>query len=137
MKIGIQNGHIVVFNETLHGVELNASMRGIILDSIEETDEEIVPYYNTGSDGIYFKASEVPPTPSDIANKITRDKRRGLYSTLSDPITNNISVLRDRISQNDFASDSERQAIDSEIADLFLQRKAIREGIVSDNPLVQ
>jgi hypothetical protein len=134
MHIGIKGGNIVVFGKTLAELEINASTRAIILDSIEETNEKIMPYYNTKNDGKYFKASEVPPVPSEIADEIAKEKRRELYSILSDPITNEISVMRDMIAQGDFESGSERSEIEEKIVTLHLQRKEIRSQIAASNP---
>jgi hypothetical protein len=39
--------------------------------------------------------------PKDVANDIIRNRRRELYLEMSDPITNDISVLRDSIAQRD------------------------------------
>jgi hypothetical protein len=136
MYIGLKDGNIVVFNETLADLQVNAAIRGIVLDGVEETDEQIVPYHNTENDGLYFKASEAPPCPAAIANARIRDRRRELYAAESDPLTNNISVLRDRIEQEDFGSEEERQGIVAEIATLYQARKAIREQIVAANPFV-
>ncbi|MDR1414143.1 MAG: hypothetical protein LBI56_04410 [Puniceicoccales bacterium] len=137
MHIGLKNGNIVVFSETLHGLEINAAMRGITLDSQEETDEKIVPYHNTANDGIYFKASQVPPMPSEMANESAKFRRRELYALESDPLTNNISVLRDRIAMGDFESEDERTALLEEISNLYHERRSIREQIVAENPFAE
>ena len=54
MYIGIKDGHIIIFGETENDVALNATIRNVTLDAIEETEEKIVPYYNTQNDGYYF-----------------------------------------------------------------------------------
>jgi hypothetical protein len=137
MYLGLKDGHIVVFNESLADLEVNAAMRGIVLDGIEETDEWIVPYYNTENDGFYFKESEMPSCPAEIANGKIKDRRRELYALESDPLTNNIAVLRDRIGQNDYESDAELQEITAEINALYQERKVIRGQIVANHPFVQ
>jgi hypothetical protein len=137
MFIGKKNGNIVAFNESQGDLAINASIKGITLDSIEETEEPIVPYYNTPNDGIYYKQSEVPPTPPNMANEIIRNRRRELYEEASDPITNNISVLRDMIALEDYSTENELQAIGEEISALYLERKSIREQIVANNPFVE
>jgi hypothetical protein len=137
MFIGKKNGNIVAFNESLEDLAINASIKGITLDSIEETEEPIVPYYNTPNDGIYYKQSEVPPIPPDMANEIIRNRRRELYEETSDPITNNISVLQDMIALEDYSTENELQAIREEISALYLERKSIREQIVTTNQFVE
>ncbi|MDR1528249.1 MAG: hypothetical protein LBS22_01530 [Puniceicoccales bacterium] len=137
MYIGKKNGNIVAFNASQEDLAINASIKGITLDSIEETEEPIVPYYNTVHDGIYYKQSEVPSVPPDIANEATRNRRRELYEKMSDPITNNISVLQDMIVREDYSTEDELQAIGEEISALYLERKSIREQIVADNPFVE
>jgi hypothetical protein len=57
----------------------------ITFDSIEETNEPIVPFYNTVNDGIYYKQSEAPSMPTDMTNEMVRNKRRELYGIMSDP----------------------------------------------------
>lgn len=136
MYIGKKNGNIVAFNKSQEDLAINASVKGITLDSIEETEESIVPYYNTIHDGIYYKQSEVPLMPPDIANEVIRNRRRELYKEMSDPITNNISVLQDMIAQEDYSMENELQAIGEEISALYLERKSIREQIITDNPFV-
>jgi hypothetical protein len=136
MHIGRKNGNIVIFSETLEELQANALIRGIALDSIGETSEEIVPSYNLCNDGIYYKASEVPQIPVDIANEIIRGRRRELYALMSDPLTNNISVLQDSIELEDYESENERQAIEDEIIALHGERKSIRNQIMADNPFV-
>jgi hypothetical protein len=37
----------------------------------------------------------------------------------------------------DYADDSEKEQISNEIADLYRQRKEIREKIVADNPYIE
>jgi hypothetical protein len=136
MYIGKKDGNIVAFSVSQRDLEINASIKGITLDSIEETEEPIVPYYNTPNDGIYYKQSETPSMPPDMANEIIRNRRRELYKEMSDPITNNISVLQDMITQEDYATENELQAIREEILALYAERKSIREQIVTDNPFV-
>ncbi|MDR1433083.1 MAG: hypothetical protein LBI61_01945 [Puniceicoccales bacterium] len=136
MHIGLKDGKIVVFSETLEELEINAAVKGIVPDAVEETEEEIVPYYNTANDGIYYKISEVPLTPPGIANAALREKRRELYRLQSDPLTNKISVLRDRIERGDYESPEELAAIEARIPELYAQRKAIREQIISENQFV-
>jgi hypothetical protein len=135
MHIGIKDGDIVIFGETQAELEINALMRGITLDSVEETDEEIVPYYNTQNDGYYFKKSEVPPEPAGVANEKARRIREGLYGELSDPITNKIAVLRDEIDHGEYGVESESEML-QKLADLYNMRKAVRQRIVDDNPYV-
>jgi hypothetical protein len=137
MYIGKKNGNIVAFSASQEDLAINVSIKGITLDSIEETDELIVPYYNTAHDGIYYKQSEVPSVPPDIANEITRNRRRELYEKMSDPITNNISVLQDMIVREDYSTEDELQAIGEEISALYLERKSILEQIVANNPFVE
>ena len=137
MYIGIKDGHIIIFGETENDVALNATIRNVTLDAIEETEEKIVPYYNTQNDGYYFKQSEVPPTPVALLNEQARDKRRILYTEQSDPITNKISVLRDILDMGDFADDSEKQSIIDEINELYQQRKSIRDKIAQQCPLAE
>jgi hypothetical protein len=137
MFIGKKNNQIVVFSESQEELVINAAIKGITLDSIEETEEQIVPYYNTVHDGIYYKQSEVPSMPPDMANEIIRSRRRELYQEMSDPITNNISVLQDMITLEDYSTEYELQAIREEISALYLERKSIREQIVTNNPFVE
>jgi hypothetical protein len=137
MYIGLKDGHIVVFGASLADLETNAAVRGIVLDGVEETDEQIVPYHNTENDGWYFKASQVPPCPADIVNFRISDRRRELYAAESDPLTNNIAVLKDRIDRHDYESDGELQDIAAEVEALYQQRKTIRGRIVADNPFVE
>ncbi|MDR2432221.1 MAG: hypothetical protein LBD34_00500 [Puniceicoccales bacterium] len=137
MFIGKKNGNIVAFNESQEDLAINASIKGITLNSVEETEEPIVPYYNTVHDGIYYKQSEAPSMPSDMANEITRNRRRELYEEMSDPITNNISVLQDMIALEDYSTENELQAIREEISTLYLERKSIREQIIANNPFVE
>lgn len=137
MFIGRKNREIVVFNKTHPDLIINATVRGITLDSIEETDEEIVSYYNTQNDGVYFKASEVPAIPPNIVNASVKENRRVKYSELSDPITNQISVLRDMIEQHDYVDDVGKKRIDDEMAELYVQRKNIRQQIVDENTYVK
>jgi hypothetical protein len=134
MFIGKKNGNIVAFNESMHDLAINASAKGITLDAIEETDEDIVPYHNTPNDGIYFKASEVPEEPVDIFNGRQQALRQERYAALSDPITNHSAVIRDRIAQGDYSSDGERKNLEDTIAELYIKRKAIRQQIANDFP---
>ncbi|MDR2629038.1 MAG: hypothetical protein LBC30_03565 [Puniceicoccales bacterium] len=136
MYIGKKDGNIVAFSASQEDLAINASVKGITLDSIEETEEPIVPYYNTVHDGIYYKQSEAPSMPPEMANEVIRNRRRELYKEMSDPITNNISVLQDLIAQKDYLTENELQAIEEEISALYLERKSIREQIVADNPFV-
>ncbi|MDR1414072.1 MAG: hypothetical protein LBI56_04020 [Puniceicoccales bacterium] len=137
MHIGLKNGNIVVFSETLNELQANAAIRGIILDSTEETGEEIVPYYNTSNDGIYYRKSQVPSVPVEIANEENRKQRQTLYGQLSDPLTSEISVLRDKIEMGDFASEDEQKQIEDEIERLYEERQSIREQIIAENPFIQ
>jgi hypothetical protein len=134
MFIGKKNGNIVAFNEFKDDLAINASAKGITFDSIEQTEEPIVPYYNTHNDGIYFKQSEVPEEPADVFNVRQQALRQEQYAILSDPITNHIAVIRDRIAQGDYSSDGERNTMESTIADLYLKRKNIRLQIANDLP---
>jgi hypothetical protein len=136
MRIGIRNGKIIAFGKTAADLAMVATVRGLVFDSVEETDEEIVPYYGTVNDGIYYRASEVPPTPSEVANASIRDRRRELYGELSDPITNNISVLRETIAQGEYENGDELAEIESEIAILHSKRVAIRIKIANENPFI-
>jgi hypothetical protein len=67
MFIGKKNNHIVVFNESRDDLAINAAIKGITLDFIEETEEQIVLSHNTQNDGIYYKLSEVPEEPSIVS----------------------------------------------------------------------
>jgi hypothetical protein len=134
MYIGIKHGHIVIFNATVAGVELNASMRKITLDAIEQTDENIVPYYNTAVDGFCFKESEAPPTPAEVVNERMRIRRQGEYASCCDPLTAQIPSLRDGIANGDYADETERKAVEVEIARLHGERKALRAEIVAQFP---
>ncbi|MDR0742322.1 MAG: hypothetical protein LBE98_02560 [Puniceicoccales bacterium] len=137
MYIGKKDGNIVAFSASQADLAINVSVKGITLDSIEETEEPIVPSHNTPNDGIYYKQSEVPSIPPDVANEAIRNRRRELYKEISDPITNNISVLQDMITQEDYSTENELQAIGEEISALYLERKSIREQIVANNPFVE
>ncbi|MDR1413712.1 MAG: hypothetical protein LBI56_02110 [Puniceicoccales bacterium] len=100
--------------------------------SQEETDEKIIPYRNTSNDGIYFKASQVPPMPSEVLRKENRERRKELFGRLSDPLTSEISVLRDKIEMGDFDSEDEKEEIKFEIKRLYRVRRDIREEIKAD-----
>jgi hypothetical protein len=136
MYIGTKNGHIVAFNKTLEELAINAATKGITLDSVDETDENIVPYYNTPNDGIYYKESEIPPMPQSIVNERIRRRRRELYAEQSDPLTNNISVLHDAITQGDYETEEELVAIQAEISEIYEIRKSVREQIAAEHPLI-
>ncbi|MDR2779144.1 MAG: hypothetical protein LBB16_02555 [Puniceicoccales bacterium] len=137
MFIGKKNNNIVVFSDSRGDLAINATIKGITLDSVEETDEQIVPSYNTHNDGIYYKQSEMPPMPTDMANEKVRNRRRELYMMMSDPLTNNISVLRDMIERGDYSTESQLRSIEEEISALYLERQSIREQIIANNPFVE
>jgi anti-sigma28 factor (negative regulator of flagellin synthesis) len=134
MFIGKKNNSIVAFNGSRDDLLLNASIKGITLDSIEETTEQIVPSYNTQNDGIYYKLSEVPEEPPESFNVKQQARRQEQYAILSDPITSHIAVIRDRIANGEYFSDDEKIAWEGTIADLLAQRNDIRLRIVSDFP---
>jgi hypothetical protein len=136
MHIGIKNGNIVAFNETLAQLEVNATVKGITFDSIEETDEAIVPYYNTENDGIYYKESQIPPVPTSMANSIAKNRRRELYTQFSDPLTNEIAVLLYMINSQDYESAAECDEMNAKVLALHAERKAIREQIIDANPFI-
>jgi hypothetical protein len=134
MFIGQKNGNIVAFNESKDDLTVNASVKRTTFDSIEEAEEPIVPYHKTPNDGIYFKQSGVPEEPAEIFNVRQQALRQEQYAILSDPIANHIAVIRDRITQGDYQSDGERNAMEDTIADLYIQRKNIRLQIANDLP---
>jgi hypothetical protein len=134
MFIGKKNNSIVVFNESRDDLLLNATIKGITLDSIEQTDEHIVPSYNTPNDGIYYKLSEVPEEPPESFNGKQRVRRQEQYSILSDPITSHIAVIRDRVANGEYSSDDEKIAWEGTITDLLVQRKDVRSRIADDFP---
>jgi hypothetical protein len=134
MFIGKKNNSIVVFSESQDGLATNASIKGITLDSIEETTEQIVPSYNTPNDGIYYKLSEVPEEPVNSFNGRQQALRKERYAILSDPITSHIAVIRDRIANGEYSSDDEKTSWEDTIADLIAQRNDIRQRIADDLP---
>jgi hypothetical protein len=134
MFIGKKNGNIVVFNDTVENIKLNAKIKGVTLDSIEETEEDIVPSHTTPIDGIYYKISEVPPVPAEVANAKIEVARQQSYANLSDPITNHMAVIQYRLDTNDYASDTEKTKLQAQLLELGDARKAIRQQIVDDNP---
>jgi hypothetical protein len=73
--------------------------------SIEETEEQIVPSHNTVHDGIYYKFSEDCVLPPESFNAKQQARRQELYSTLSDPITSHIAVIRDRLANGEYSSE--------------------------------
>ena len=137
MYLGIKNNNIVAFAKTWQELELNAHIKNISFDSVRESNEEIVSYYNTPNDGIYFEKSNVPKTPTELANEQVRSQRRALYAEQSDPLTNQISVLRDQITMGDFDTPEERLEIENEISRLYQQRKSVRNQIIFDNQLIE
>jgi hypothetical protein len=134
MFIGKKNNHIVVFNESREELAINAAIKGITLDSMEETEEQIVPSHNTPSDGIYYKLSEVPEEPPDSFNKRQRVLREARYGEESDPITSHIAVIRDRIANGEYSSDEEKMDWEGTIAELLAQRRDVRQRIADDFP---
>jgi hypothetical protein len=134
MFIGKKNGNIVVFNDTVENLQLNAKIKGITLDAIEETEEDIVPSHTTPIDGIYYKISEVPPVPVEVTNANIEVARQQSYANLSDPITNHMAVIQYRLDTNDYASDAEKIKLQVQLLELGNVRKAIRQQIVNDNP---
>jgi hypothetical protein len=134
MYIGIKDGHILIFSDSEDGVRTNAAMRGIFLDAIEWTTENIVPYYNTPVDGRYFKESEVPPTPVAVVNEQRRERRQEEYALHCDSLTAQISVLKDSITQGDHGDEAAKNAVEEEIAKLHSERKEIRARIVERFP---
>jgi hypothetical protein len=134
MFIGKKNNHIVAFNESREELAINAAIKGITLDSVEETEEQIVPSHNTPNDGIYYKVSEVPEEPADSFNKRQRVRRQEQYAILSDPITSHIAVIRDRIANGEYASDEEKMDWEDTILELLAQRRDVRRRIANDFP---
>ncbi|MDR1528126.1 MAG: hypothetical protein LBS22_00875 [Puniceicoccales bacterium] len=134
MFIGKKNNSIVAFNESRDDLLLNATIKGITLDSIEETEEQIVPSYNTQNDGIYYKLSEVPQEPPHSFNGKQQAWRQERYAALSDPITSHIAVIRDRIANGEYSSEDEKIAWEGTITDLLAQRKDIRSRIAEELP---
>jgi hypothetical protein len=134
MFIGKKNDHIVAFSKSREDLAVNASIKGITLDSIEETEEQIVPSYNTPNDGIYYKLSEVPEEPPDSFNGKQQALRQEQYAILSDPITSHISVIRDRIANGEYSSADEKKSWEDTISELLAQRKDVRQRIANDLP---
>jgi hypothetical protein len=134
MYLGIKDGHIIIFCDSEGDVRANAAMRGISLDAIQWTGENIVPYYNTPLDGRYFNESEVPPTPVAVVNGQRKARRQEEYSLLCDPLTAQISVLKDSIAQGDYADEAARKAMEAEIEQLHSERKKVRAQIVDQFP---
>jgi hypothetical protein len=134
MFIGKKNNSIVVFSESQDGLAINASIKGITLDSVEETTEQIVPSHNTHNDGIYYKLSEVPEEPVNSFNGRQQALRKERYAILSDHITSHIAVIRDRIANGEYSSDDEKTAWENTITDLIAQRNDIRSRIVEEFP---
>jgi hypothetical protein len=134
MFIGKKNNSIVVFNESRDDLLLNATIKGITLDSIEETEEQIVPSYNTPSDGIYYKLSEVPEEPPESFNGKQQVRRQEQYTILSDPITSHIAVIRDRIASGEYSSADEKTSWEDTVTELLTQRNDIRQQIANDFP---
>ncbi|MDR1528774.1 MAG: hypothetical protein LBS22_04305 [Puniceicoccales bacterium] len=134
MFIGKKNNSIVVFNGSQNDLIANAAIKGITLDSIEQTDEQIVPSHNTQNDGIYYKLSEVPEEPLHSFNAKQRVRRQERYAALSDPITSHIAVIRDRIANGEYSSADEKTSWEGTITDLLLQRRGIRSQIANDFP---
>jgi anti-sigma28 factor (negative regulator of flagellin synthesis) len=134
MFIGKKNNSIVVFNESRDDLAINAAIKGITLDSIEETTEQIVPSHNTQNDGIYYKLSEVPEEPPESFNGKQQARRQEQYAILSDPITSHIAVIRDRIANGEYSSDDEKIAWEGTITDLIAQRNDIRSRIAEELP---
>jgi hypothetical protein len=66
----------VAFNESRDDLMLNTAIKGIALDSMEETTEEIVPSHNTTHDGTYYKLSEIPEEPTDSFNGKQQARRQ-------------------------------------------------------------
>jgi hypothetical protein len=137
MVIGKKNGSIVAFNDTLAQPEINSKIKRISLDPIEETDEQIVPSHTTSVDGIYYKASEVPPVPVEIANERVRILRQQLYIQLSDPIINHMEVIQHRLDTNDYADDAGKDSLETRLTQLGNERKAVRQQTANDNPYIQ
>ena len=134
MFIGKKNGNIVAFNETQEELAINGAIKGITFDTIEETEEQVVPSYNTPTDGIYYKLSEVPEEPPESFNTKQQVLRQEQYSIISDPITSHISVIRDRIAHGEYSSEDEKTDWENTIADLLVQRRDIRQRVVDQFP---
>jgi adenylosuccinate synthase len=137
MYIGIKDGHIVAYSDTINGVKTMAMLNDKILDAIEETVETILPYYNTKNDGYYFKESEVPPLPIKASNERARWHREIGYTRNSDGITSHISALRDKLLFSDYKDDDEKRKIETKISKLYQERKEIREKIKRDYQYIQ
>jgi hypothetical protein len=134
MFIGKKNDHIVAFSKSREDLAVNAYIKGITLDSIEETEEQIVPSYNTPNDGIYYKLSEVPEEPPDSFDAKQQALREVRYREESDPITSHIAVIRDRIANGEFSSADEKRSWEDTIEELLVQRKDVRQRIANDLP---
>jgi hypothetical protein len=134
MFIGKKNNHIVAFNESREELAINGFIKGITFDSIEETEEQVVPSHNTPTDGIYYKLSEVPQEPPDSFNAKQQARRQEQYSVLSDPITSHISVIRDRIAGGEYSSEDEKTDWENTISELLVQRRDIRQRIANEFP---
>jgi hypothetical protein len=134
MFIGKKNGNIVAFNGSQEELAINGSIKGITFDSIEETEEQIVPSHNTPNDGIYYKISEVPQEPPESFNARQQSRRQEQYSILSDPITSHIAVIRDRIANGEYSSQDEKTDWEDTIAGLLAQRNDIRQRIADEFP---
>jgi hypothetical protein len=103
-----QIANIVAFNESEEELLINGSIKGITFDSIEETEEQIFPSYNTPNDGIYYKISEIPQEPPESFNARQQSRRQEQYSILSDPITSHIAGIHDRIAHGEYSSQDEK-----------------------------
>jgi hypothetical protein len=134
MFIGKKNNNIVAFSDLRNDLAINVAIKGITLDSVEETDENIVPSYNTHNDGIYYKLSEVPEEPTDSFNGRQQALRQEWYTILSDPITSHIAVIRDRIANGEYSSQDEKASWENTIAGLLAQRNDVRRQIANDFP---
>jgi hypothetical protein len=134
MFIGKKNNHIVAFNESWEELAINAAIKGITLNSMEETEEQIVPSHNTQNDGIYYKLSEVPEEPTDSFNARQRVLREARYGEESDPITSHIAVIRDRIANGEYSSSEEKMDWEDTILELVAKRRDIRQRIAEDFP---
>ena len=134
MFIGKKNGNIVAFSESEKGLAANGTIKGITFDSIEETTEQIVPSHNTPADGIYYKLSEVPQEPPESFNAKQQVRRQEQYASLSDPITNHIAVIRDRIANGEYSSEDEKSVWENTISDLLAQRRDIRQRVAEEFP---
>jgi hypothetical protein len=134
MFISKKNNHIIAFSELREELAINAEIKGITLDSMEETKEQIVPSYNTPNDGVYYKISEVPEEPPDSFNARQRVLREARYGEESDPITSHIAVIRDRIAGGEYASDEKKESWEDTVAELLAQRRDVRQRIADDFP---